>query len=278
MDQYKAIAATDFDGTLYRSDFSISLRSILTLRALIKKKVLRVIVTGRSFYSISRVINEMFPVDYLIVSSGSGIYSMKTNELIYRTSIPPEEVSLICKYLLKLGCDFVIHEPLPDNHYFYYQRTSKTNVDFEKRLKFYPDFGKKLDISRTLSKHVSQFLIVDKPGSTLFKKIEQTLTNFTIIRTTSPLDHKSSWIEIFPKGTDKGSTLKYLADLKGVDSVNVFTIGNDYNDTHMLRWAGSSFVVENAPSPLKEEFYTVSSNDNDGFTEAINIWLSGLKL
>lgn len=278
MGQYKAIAATDFDGTLYRSDFSISLKNIQTLRALVRKRILPVIVTGRSYYSLSRVINEMFPVDYLIVSSGSGIFSMKTKELIYKTSIPPEDALSICNYLLELDCDFVIHDPLPDNHYFYYQKTSNTNEDFEKRLKFYPDFGEKLNISRAVSKHASQFLIVDKAGSSLFRKIEQTLTDFTIIRTTSPLDHKSSWIEIFPKGTDKGSTLKYLADLKGVGPENVFAIGNDYNDIHMLQWAGSSFVVENAPSPIKERYYTVSSNDNNGFTEAINIWLSGLKL
>lgn len=277
MGQYEAIAATDFDGTLYRSDFSISLKNIQTLRSLVKKRIMSVIVTGRSYYSLSRVINDMFPVDYLIVSSGSGIYSMKTKELIYKTSIPPGDASSICRYLLELGCDFVIHEPLPDNHYFYYRKTSKSNEDFEKRLKFYPDFGKKLTISRTVSKHVSQFLIVDKEGSSLFRKIEQTLTNFTIIRTTSPLDHKSSWIEIFPKGTDKGSTLKYLADLHGIGPENVFAIGNDYNDIHMLQWAGSSFAVENAPSPIKERYCTVSSNDNDGFSEAINIWLTGLE-
>ena len=274
MSQYRAIAATDFDGTLYRSDYSISIRNIQTLRELNSKDILRVIVTGRSFFSLSRVINGEFPVDYLILSSGSGIYSLRTKELIHKTSIPAHEAETICRYLLDLGCDFVVHEPLPDNHYFYYHKNSISNRDFEERLKFYTDQGAKLDTASSIEKPVSQFLVVDNPESKFFADIEKTLVNYTIIRTTSPIDHKSSWIEIFPKGTDKGSALKKLADSYKIGSDKVFSIGNDYNDLHMLRWAGSPFVVRNAPSPLKEEFRTVSSNDEDGFTEAVEIWLS----
>ena len=41
----------------------------------------------------------------------------------------------------------------------------------------------------------------------------------------------------------------------------------------MLRWATESRVVSNAHPDLKSEFRTVSSNDEEGFSEAVEEWL-----
>ncbi len=43
----------------------------------------------------------------------------------------------------------------------------------------------------------------------------------------------------------------------------------------MLRWADESRVVSNAHADLQKEFQTVSSNDNEGFSEAVEEWLKG---
>jgi hydroxymethylpyrimidine pyrophosphatase-like HAD family hydrolase len=51
-------------------------------------------------------------------------------------------------------------------------------------------------------------------------------------------------------------------------------VGNDYNDLDLLEWAGSSFVVANAPPDLTDRFPTVASNDDCGVAEAITRWLA----
>lgn len=269
-----AIAATDFDGTLYRSDFTISEKNLDTLKMLGEQNILRVIVTGRSFFSLTRVINQSFPVDYYIVSSGSGVYSVELKELIYKTCIPLAEAFRIGERLLSLNCDFMVHRTLPDNHLFHFHRSGQYNTDFEKRLLFYEEHGEEIEEISVLKDDVSQFLVIDRPESPLFEVLKAELAGYTVIRTTSPLDHASSWIEIFPKGTDKGSTLKWLAEGYGLDADDVFSIGNDYNDLHMLRWAKSSFVVANAAEPLKNEFRVVPDNDEDGFSKAVMLWLA----
>ena len=269
----KAIAATDFDGTLYRTDWSVSQRNIETLKMLERRHILRVIVTGRSFYSLTSAIDEKFPVDYYILSSGSGVYSKKQRALIYKTSMPRVEARKIGELLLSLNCDFMVHEVLPDNHLFSYRRSGKPNRDFEARIRYYEEHGREINDLLSLNEDVSQFLVIEKQGSTLFETLRERLKDCTVIRTTSPLDHESSWIEIFPKGTNKGSTLQWLTGRYGLTRDNVFSIGNDFNDLHMLYWARSSFVVANASAPLLDEFRVVSSNDNDGFSEAIAIWM-----
>jgi hypothetical protein len=107
----------------------------------------------------------------------------------------------------------------------------------------------------------------------LYEELSQILSNYTVIRTTSPLDHESSWIEIFPLETDKGKTLKILTENYGLGPGDVLSIGNDFNDVHMLRWTEQSRVVSNAHSDLRAEFRTVSSNDEEGFSEAVDQWL-----
>ena len=114
----KAIVATDFDGTLLRSDHTVSERSRDTLTTLGERGILRVIATGRSYYSLQKVLKEDLPIDYLIVASGAGIYCRENMRLLYNTSLSKLDTEYIGNHLVELGCDFMVHFPLPDNHKF----------------------------------------------------------------------------------------------------------------------------------------------------------------
>ncbi len=268
----EAIVATDFDGTLLRTNHTVSDRSRDTLIQLGKMNILRVIVTGRSYYSLNKVLMDNVPIDYLIVASGAGIYCRESRQLIYGTGLSDKDTELIGNKLIELGCDFMVHQTLPDNHkFFYYQRG--INKDYEDRFNIYKEHAQPLKNLSDLSKGSSQFLVIDIPGGGMYQKINKLFVNFTVIRTTSPLDFKSDWIEIFPLHIDKGKTLKLLTENYQLGPDKVLSVGNDFNDIHMLRWAGESRVVENAHQDLRDEFRTVSSNDNDGFSLAVEEWL-----
>ncbi len=269
----EAIVATDFDGTLLQSDHTVSDRSRDTLTMLGERGILRVIATGRSYYSLQKVLKEDLPIDYLIVASGAGIYCRENMRLIYNTSLSTADTEYIVNQMVELGCDFMVHFPLPDNHRFLFHWENDVNLDYQKRFDIYEEHAKPLNDFLELPEGSSQFLIVDLPDGRKHEEISRILTKYTIIRTTSPIDHKSSWIEIFPLETDKGKTLKILTENYGLGSGDVLSIGNDFNDVHMLRWTEQSRVVSNAHSDLKSEFRTVSSNDDEGFSEAVEEWL-----
>ncbi|MCD6397663.1 MAG: HAD family phosphatase [Spirochaetaceae bacterium] len=268
----EAVVATDFDGTLLRSDHTVSGRSRDTLKKLGEMNILRVIVTGRSYYSLNKVLMDDVLIDYLIVASGAGIYCRENRELIYNTGLSNEDTRLIGNRLIELGCDFMVHQTLPDNHKFlYYQKG--INKDYQDRFNIYREHAKQLENLSDLFRGSSQFLVIDIPGGNMYQKINKLFKKFTVIRTTSPLDFKSDWIEIFPPQIDKGKTLKLLVDSYNLGSDKVLSIGNDFNDVHMLRWAEESRVVANAHEDLRAEFRTVGSNNNDGFSEAVEQWL-----
>jgi hypothetical protein len=95
-----------------------------------------------------------------------------------------------------------------------------------------------------------------------------------VIRTTSPLDGRSTWIEIFPTTVSKSLTAAWLADTLGIDQQKVASVGNDYNDIDLLEWTPNSYVVNNAPSDLKNRFTCVASNNDGGVAEAAGRWIT----
>jgi hydroxymethylpyrimidine pyrophosphatase-like HAD family hydrolase len=99
------------------------------------------------------------------------------------------------------------------------------------------------------------------------------LPDYSVIRTTSPLDGKATWIEIFPNAVSKSRTAAWLAQKLKIDNRNIVSVGNDYNDLDLLEWTAKSYVVDNAPADLKSRFVGVASNNNGGVAEAAKRWL-----
>ena len=56
----------------------------------------------------------------------------------------------------------------------------------------------------------------------------------------------------------------------------MLAVGNDYNDLDLLSWAHTGFLVDNAPEELKIQYENVSSNNDNGFTKAVDKWMESL--
>ena len=108
----------------------------------------------------------------------------------------------------------------------------------------------------------------------LLDKIREELSDYSVIRTTSPLDGKATWIEIFPAVVSKSRTASWLAEKLAVDKGEIVSVGNDYNDLDLLEWTPNSYVVDNAPADLKSRFTAVASHNSGGVAEAANRWLA----
>jgi len=117
---------------------------------------------------------------------------------------------------------------------------------------------------------VSQLLVVETPGSdSHYEALVEALDHLNVVLTTSPLDHRSRWIEIFPPTASKSQAAEWLRARHGVAHDDVLAVGNDYNDRDLLEWARHAFVVANAAAPLKDRYAVVGSNDDQGFADAV---------
>ncbi|MFO8054937.1 MAG: HAD hydrolase family protein [Bacteroidales bacterium] len=108
------------------------------------------------------------------------------------------------------------------------------------------------------------------PGrADLFNRIAASMEGVKVVKTTSPLDNKSLWMEVFTPEVSKGKAIEWLCRQKGIDIQATLGIGNDFNDLDLLRATQYSYVVENAPSALRREFKLTLSNNDNAFAEVI---------
>lgn len=261
---------TDLDGTLLNSDRRVSETDIETLSRLGEEKIVRVIATGRSQFSITRVIPDDFPVDFVITSSGAGILEWKSKRIILKESLAAEIVTRVAEQLISSQLDFMIQKPVPDNHYFSYYHSGTPNPDFFRRLSHYEEFALPLDPGEVQELAASQIIVITPPGINHYSRLQADLAGLNVVRTTSPLDHRSMWIEVFPGNVSKSNAAMYLCDLAGCSVSEVMSVGNDYNDLDLLEWSPVSFVVDNAPRVLREMFSVVASHNENGFSEAVS--------
>ncbi|MCJ7829984.1 MAG: Cof-type HAD-IIB family hydrolase, partial [Desulfobacterales bacterium] len=234
-----------------------------------------VVATGRSLFSFRKVADVDLPVDYVIFSTGAGVLHFPGARILRETNLTPEEAARVADVFWTADLDFMLHRPLPDNHRFAFWASGRENPDFRRRIALYSDFCRPLESPPERFGPAAQLLAVVTPEVPLsfLEGLREKLKGFNVIRTTSPLDGRSTWVEVFPRQVSKSLTTGWLAAELGLGPRNALAVGNDYNDLDLLQWSGASFVVANAPGDLKRRFRSVASNDRCGVTEAVTRWL-----
>lgn len=83
-----------------------------------------------------------------------------------------------------------------------------------------------------------------------------------------------TFIEIFPKGVNKGKALKTVCDYLGIDLQNVMAFGDQELDIPMIEAAGTGVAMGNAIPQLKEKAdFVTRTNNEDGIAYALEHYL-----
>lgn len=270
----KKVCITDLDGTLLGSNRKISPLNRQSLDELGELGIVRVLATGRSLWSLKRVLNEEDPFDYVIFATGAGIMNWKTGEMIHSCNLNTDEISFVNEILDQTGMDYMIHFPVPDTHFMLYREKAGL-TDFWERIRYYKAFSEELnpDNLSALSASTQALLIAPVHRDDIHPFLVKSLAPLNVIRTTSPIDYQSHWIEVFSSEVSKGRAVKYLLNKLQISITEAMIMGNDYNDEDMLELCSNSYVTDNAAEDLKQRFYAVAHHDSDGFSEAVNHWL-----
>jgi HAD superfamily hydrolase (TIGR01484 family) len=271
-ESFRALVVTDLDGTLLNDRRVVSEPDLRTLRTLRKAGVICAIATGRSLYSFRRVLDAGVPVDYLLFSSGAGIMDWPGQQLIRSRNLSPGEVARIATVLEEAGVNYMIHEPVPDNHRFAYRELRREQTDFRRRCEIYEGLCAPLATPPEEFGEACQVIGILPPDLERFRQIRKRLNGLSVIRTTSPLDGRNLWLEIFPAGVSKSAGARWLADRLHLPHERTFALGNDYNDLDLLEWAAHSAVTANAPADLRARFETTASHREHPLTTAVRSW------
>jgi Cof subfamily protein (haloacid dehalogenase superfamily) len=260
---------TDLDGTLLTDDKRVQKRDYDAFVKLGELGIKRIAATGRNLKISRDVLHDDFPLDYLIFSTGSGIYDWQNKEIIRAEGLEWKHTDGVIQRFMKEGFDFTIHQPIPNNYMFYYHVKDTEHSHLYEYVNHYPDFGEPFHESKLPIDNACQLLAIIETDTVKYAQLVEELEDVKLVRTTSPLKGEAMWIEVFPKHVSKAWGLNYIHEQYGIPLERMLGIGNDYNDIDFLEAVGHPRVVSNAHPDLLEIFPVVKSNEDCGVADAI---------
>lgn len=268
------LIASDLDGTLLKDDKSISATDWQALMRVGENGVIRVAATGRSLFKVKEVLPSNTPIDYVVFSSGGGIFDWKHNKLLHSEQFEKSIIDTLCRHLLSGVYNFFVYRPIPNNNLFYFHQGAGTCKEFSNYMQRHSGDYEPLNISQ-IPNAAGQIMAIISNDGDLFERLKtefyHNCERIKVIRTTSPLDDNYTWLELFPDTVSKGHGLMWLCDHLGIDRRFTLGIGNDYNDLDMFNFVAHSFVLSNGVDELKQEYRTIAnSNQESGLSAVLN--------
>jgi len=271
------LVATDLDGTFLKNDKSISKENVDTLYSLGEKGILRVIATGRNLKKTLEVIPPEVPFDYIVFSSGAGVYDHVNDKLLYHQNLSKEIVQELVDFLIGNDLNFHLFKPVPENYKCWFHRGSVLCPEFESYFDFHQSHSELLPQNQKLDSEACQFLVVFPNNVdrflTLKNDIENRFQDIKVVRTSSPLETGYIWMEIFHQSVSKGNGVKFVCDTLKIEHEYTLGIGNDFNDLDLLEFTNYSYIIENGPEEMKERFLTARSNEESAFAQVVRKYI-----
>lgn len=259
MTTYRAIAS-DLDGTLLRSDQSVSARTRSAVHAAENAGLLFVIATGRPPRWIPPIVELLGERGLVVCANGASVYDPARHELMSRVELDPDVVSGIVDDLqaaypdaiigLEQGFDFAADELL---------ETSGVELLGSWKL----DGLRVGPIRSFLDRPVTKLIVrLPHPAPTGTAAAIQTLVGPRALVTHST---NESFLELSHPSVHKASAVERLLEEAGVAPAEVVAFGDMPNDLELIRWAGLGVAVGNAhPRLIEAADEVTASNDDDG--------------
>ena len=269
------IIATDLDGTLMAPDhLTVTERTKSALRAAHDKGIKISIATGRALNFTSGVTSQIPFADYVICSNGASVYDRNNNKFIYTNLVSPEITAEAISLLDTLPVYYNIYI---DGNIYAQKGADKFFGNLNLPAVFLEDFVSRLIICDDISAEtkgmgaelIDVFFSDDNSKKTIFEFFDK-----KGLFLASALE---GVVSATAQGSDKGTALKGLCDIIGIDSDEAMTFGDASNDATMLRYAYYSFSMENGDDICKESArFSAPSNAEDGVAQMVEKYaLSG---
>lgn len=257
---------SDFDGTLLRSDDTVSQSTRDAIAAYIRRGGIFTISTGRNYLSIRRRLPEVgldsLPIPIMSLQGGL-VVDNRTGEELFAQTLPNDAV---LRFL-----------DLCERDKLYCHVYGKYDIFSEKDCPFAAEYEKLTTIHvqpvGDLKRYVAgrngwmKCLAVCDPADTVqtAARWSEEMRGVAQIVITS-----KRFVECIPLDSGKGAGVRNTAERLGIDISDVIAVGDEMNDVSMLQAAGLGVAMANARAAVKEiADYVTDANDEDGVRKMI---------
>lgn len=260
---YKLIAM-DLDGTLLDDAKDISMENLIFIHRAIEKGYEIVIATGRRYWSAKKLIKMIDSHITILANNGNIVKNSINDKTIIAKYLDKEDFRNVVLDGKKRGLEPIIHldgydygydiaVEHPEDYIGYHNILNNTD-----RYKIIDDFE---DIKEGI-------LAVVYPGRTIelndfYREIIAKYPDVYSAHVIENMITVEAFLEVMnPKGTKWLSLVEY-ASSKGIKANEIITIGDNNNDTSMIKGAGLGIAMINGSESLKKKADIITSKDNN---------------
>ncbi|WP_340005808.1 HAD family hydrolase [Paenibacillus sp. FSL K6-0276] len=257
-------AAFDMDGTLLRSDGTLSARTERALRAYSASGGIIIIATGRP----PRLVLPLFPqlavADYFIYNNGAVVVNTGGDWRVEQP-ISNDTAYRFHRHVLNHHSDGICIWEVAD-------RWHANRPLYEEEKAYFLGPADQLDPIILSEQSIREL----QPSKMLLPRVydmdnlSETFQNeLNVYRLSS-----APCVEMAPRTISKASGVEGIALRHGLSSGEIGSFGDDYNDMAMFRYCGHSVAMYNAiPELASIATDTTTSNDEDGVAIKLEQWL-----
>jgi Cof subfamily protein (haloacid dehalogenase superfamily) len=267
------LIAVDIDGTLLNSQFQVSAANLKALYDVQKAGIHVALATGRR-HAFALPIARMLGFDPLIISSNGAVTRDTLGTLLAKTLMPRDTARAVLDHM----------QPWNDACVLTFDREQEGAMVVQSRTKLHDHIASWVDSNASFIREINpiQDSLTEDPIQTMYcgtlsdmaQAMKHLFSGAVSERVSCHLtryDNRNlSIFDILPRGCTKGHALEQLCTALDIQREEVLAIGDNYNDTEMLNFAGHAFIVANAHQDMKDRGWKLTrSNDEDGVAHAI---------
>lgn len=256
--------ATDLDGTLLRSDMTISDESTAILNRMTDKGVLFTYATARSFSSASPLLKKLNLSCPAVTFNGVFVIDPATGEHIIENIFTPKSLDIAKEYIVSNNIAPLVYSYIDGR-----ERVSFL-ADRIDDVRGYVDSRKGDKRLRPVKNYAELFegrmfyitMLNPKEDPIELSEVFSRENGFTSNSMHDTYDPDTIWFEVFSKNASKASAVLQVLEITHADKLVCF--GDNINDISMLRAADTGIAVANACEELKAEADIIIGSSNDG--------------
>jgi Cof subfamily protein (haloacid dehalogenase superfamily) len=251
------LATIDLDGTLLRSDATVSARTRRALDGAVRSGLTVVLASARSPRSVAEFADDLGLDGLAVCANGATLYDLDARRIVRHTALELETIRTLVGSLR--------------------ERVPGVAFGWELELRFGSEPGYEslrdprwprpegswepcdaLAFGRPLTK-----LLVRHPGAELddlYAEVVAVAGDDAAVTLAG-----NAFVELAAPGVSKGAAVAEVADRLGLEAAEVVAFGDHLTDVPMLRWAGLGVAVANAqPAAIEAADELTASNEEDG--------------
>jgi hypothetical protein len=259
------LIALDLDDTLLRADLSISEENKRALQRAENRGIHIVLASGRNYFSMRRYAEELSihrRGDYLIGSNGAQLIQASTGALLEDLKLPAAFCRSIAADLERQGYAWQLYI----EGTIYCNRMNEWAIT-DHRLSGLP-VEVISDVDAILSQDQTKIVVGGEPEriESLYRELQGHIGSRAEIVTSKPY-----FLEILPRGADKGAALERLTKRLRIGMESVLAVGDARNDLSMIQRAGWGCAPANADEGVKAvaRFVSTKTNEEDAVADIL---------